>query len=152
MQKTQHNQTVAGGLVSFLRITPEHGVIEVGHIHYANRLQKTPAATEAMYLMMNYVFEELGYRRYEWKCNALNAPSKQSAERLGFTYEGTFRQALISKGLNRDSAWFSILDSEWPKQKNAFEAWLDQSNFSGNGTQKQNLAFFKRNFVEESHE
>lgn len=117
------------GTASFLRIDPPSGVIEVGWIAWSPLLQKTPLATEAMYLMMRRVFDELGYRRYEWKCNALNAPSMRAAERLGFTYEGTFRQAAVVKGRNRDTAWFSILDTEWPRARAAFEAWLAPSNF-----------------------
>lgn len=100
-------------------------------------------ASEAMFLMMGRVFDELGYRRYEWKCDALNAPSRRAAERLGFVYEGTFRQAVIYKGRNRDTAWFSITDSEWPALKAAFEAWLDPSNFDADGRQKRALASFR---------
>ncbi|MDQ2732857.1 MAG: GNAT family N-acetyltransferase, partial [Armatimonadota bacterium] len=110
-----------------------------GHVHYSPRLQRTPAATEAMILMMGRVFE-LGYRRYEWKCDALNAASRAAAERLGFVYEGTFRQAFVYKGRNRDTAWFSILDSEWPRLKAAFEKWLDPSNFDGEGKQRVRLS------------
>jgi len=128
------------GVASYLRITPEVGVIEVGHINYSPALQKTPAATEAMYLMMARVFEELGYRRYEWKCNALNEGSCRAAERLGFTFEGVFRQATISKGRNRDTAWYSILDSEWPEARAAFKVWLDPANFDAEGKQKRRLA------------
>lgn len=117
------------GTASYLRIDPPVGVVEVGWITWSPLLQKTPMATEAMYLMMRRVFDELGYRRYEWKCNNLNAGSKTAAERLGFTFEGLFRQASIVKGRSRDTAWFSILDDEWPKAKAAFEAWLDPSNF-----------------------
>lgn len=123
------------GIASHLRIDPKNGVIEVGHIHFSPLLQRSPAATEAMYLMMKRAFDELGYRRYEWKCDALNLPSRRAAERLGFTYEGTFRQALVSKGRNRDTAWFSILDSEWPTLKTRLEAWLDPSNFNAEGQQ-----------------
>lgn len=129
----------AAGLASYLRMAPNYGCIEVGHIHFSRLLQRTPAATEAMYLLMRYVFDELGYRRYEWKCDALNGPSRRAAERLGFTYEGLFRQHLVYKGRNRDTAWFSILDSEWPALKARFEAWLDPSNFAENGTQKIRL-------------
>ena len=130
----------AAGVASYLRIEPPAGVIEVGHINYAPRLQRTPAATEAMYLMMARVFDELGYRRYEWKCDALNASSRRAAERLGFTYEGTFRQATVYKDRNRDSAWFSILDREWPALKRAFEAWLDPANFDHRGVQRSRLS------------
>lgn len=127
------------GLVSYLRIEPSAGVIEVGHIHFSSALQKTPMATEAMYLMMRHAFDELGYRRYEWKCDALNEGSKQAAARLGLTYEGTFRQATIYKGRNRDTAWFSIIDSEWPHQKAAFERWLKPYNFDKNNRQHYSL-------------
>ncbi len=131
------------GIASYLRIEPEVGVIEVGHINYSPELQKTPAATEAMYLMMKRVFDELGYRRYEWKCDLLNAGSKSAAERLGFSYEGIFRQATMYKNRNRDTAWFSILDSEWSAMKKAFESWLEPSNFHPNGQQIKRLADFR---------
>jgi RimJ/RimL family protein N-acetyltransferase len=130
---------VAIGLASYLRIFPEIGSIEVGHIHYSTRLQRTRAATEAMYLMMRRAFDELGYRRYEWKCDALNAPSRSAAERLGFTYEGTFRKHTIYKGRNRDTAWYSIVDDEWPRLRAAFDAWLDPANFDATGRQKRSL-------------
>jgi RimJ/RimL family protein N-acetyltransferase len=129
----------ATGVAALLRIDPHNGVIEVGHINYSPRLQRTPAATEAMALMMRRVFEELGYRRYEWKCDALNAPSRAAAQRLGFQYEGTFRQAIVYKGRNRDSAWFSILDREWPALREAFERWLDPANFDAAGRQRSRL-------------
>ena len=132
------------GVASLMRIEPRMGVIEVGHINYAPALQRTPAATEAMYLLMRRVFEELGYRRYEWKCDDLNEPSKAAARRLGFTYEGLFRQAVIYKGRNRDTAWFSILDREWPALKQAYENWLDPSNFDRAGRQKASLAALVR--------
>jgi RimJ/RimL family protein N-acetyltransferase len=127
------------GVASYLRIDPAMGVIEVGHLAFSPALQKRPAATEAMYLMMRRAFEELGYRRYEWKCDSWNAPSCRAAERLGFRYEGTFRQAVVMKGRNRDNAWFSILDGEWPALKQAFEAWLDPANFEATGTQRRRL-------------
>jgi RimJ/RimL family protein N-acetyltransferase len=130
----------AVGVASYLRIDPACGVIEVGHIHFSPAMQARPIATEAMYLMMARAFDELGYRRYEWKCDALNAPSQSAAQRLGFTYEGTFRQATIYKGRNRDTAWYSILDSEWPALKTAFEAWLDPANFDADGRQRQRLS------------
>jgi len=129
----------AMGLASFLRVEPEAGTIEVGHINYAPALQRTPTATEAMHLMMRRVFEELGYRRYEWKCDALNRPSQTAARRLGFTYEGTFRQATVYKGRNRDTAWYSILDREWPAIDRAFTDWLDPDNFDGDGQQRARL-------------
>jgi RimJ/RimL family protein N-acetyltransferase len=128
------------GVASYLRIEPAVGVIEVGHIAYAPALQRTPAATEAMYLMMQRVFDELGYRRYEWKCDALNAPSRRAAERLGFTFEGVFRQATLYKGRNRDTAWYAVLDREWPERKAAFEAWLDPGNFDAEGRQRARLS------------
>jgi len=123
------------GLAAFMRIEPEHGAIEVGSILYTPALQKTRGATEAMYLMARHVFEELGYRRYEWKCNALNEASRRAALRLGFTFEGVFRQHMIVKGRNRDTAWFSMLDHEWPARKAGFERWLDPSNFDATGRQ-----------------
>ena len=129
----------AVGHAAYMRIEPAHRVIEVGSILYTPRLQRTIGATEAMYLMARHVFEDLGYRRYEWKCNALNAPSRGAALRLGFTFEGVFRQHMIVKGRNRDTAWFSMLDSEWPKRKIAFEKWLDPLNFDANGRQKLSL-------------
>jgi len=129
----------AVGIATYLRIQPQHGVVEVGAISYAPCLQKTPAATEAMYLMMRQVFEVWGYRRYEWKCDDLNAASKRAAERLGFSYDGLFRQAIIYKGRNRDTAWYSILDKDWPRIKAALEAWLDPANFDEAGTQKRRL-------------
>ncbi len=130
------------GLASFLRINPEAGCIEVGHIHFSPLLKNTTMATEAMYLMMKRVFDELGYRRYEWKCDALNEPSMQAAKRLGFTYEGTFRQAAIYKQRNRDTAWFSITDHEWPGIKDSFEQWLDPKNFDSSGSQMRSLASY----------
>ncbi len=130
----------ACGVASYLRIDPPFGVIEVGHINFAPRLQNTRAATEAMYLMMRRVFDELGYRRYEWKCNALNARSCRAAERLGFRHEGIFRQATISKGRNRDTAWYAILDRDWPAVRQAFEAWLDPDNFDADGRQRASLS------------
>jgi RimJ/RimL family protein N-acetyltransferase len=130
------------GVASYLRIEPAVGVIEVGHINYAPPLQRSPAATEAMYLMMRRVFEELGYRRYEWKCDSLNAPSRRAALRLGFTFEGIFRQATLYKGRNRDTAWYSIIDTEWPSLKRGFERWLDPANFDAAGRQRQPLSAF----------
>ena len=123
-----------------MRIDPAHGVIETGHLNYSPLLQKKPAATEAMFLLMRRVFDELGYRRYEWKCDALNAPSRAAAERLGFIYEGLFRQATVYKGRNRDTAWFSIIDGEWPALKRAYEAWLDPANFDAGGKQLRSLS------------
>ena len=128
------------GYASYLRIDAKSGVIEVGHINYTPLMQRQPAGTEAMYLMMRRVFDELGYRRYEWKCNALNAPSRAAAVRFGFTFEGIFRQAWVVKGHNRDTAWYSIIDTEWSAQKAAFERWLAPANFDANGNQRESLA------------
>jgi RimJ/RimL family protein N-acetyltransferase len=113
--------------------------IEVGNINYAPLLQRRPAATEAMYLMLRHAFDDLGYRRYEWKCDALNAPSRAAALRLGFTFEGIFRQAIVTKGRNRDTAWFAIIDSDWPALRARFEAWLRPENFSASGEQLTRL-------------
>lgn len=127
-----------GGVASYLRIAPESGSIEVGHIHYSPRLQRTPAATEAMYLLMKRAFE-LGYRRYEWKCDALNSPSRAAAQRLGFSFEGIFRQATVYKGRNRDTAWYAVIDAEWPALREAFETWLAAENFDDQGRQRTRL-------------
>jgi RimJ/RimL family protein N-acetyltransferase len=126
--------------LTLLRIEPEMRVIEVGHVLYSPLLQRTPLGTETQYLLARYVFETLGYRRYEWKCNSLNEASRRAALRYGFVYEGTFRQHLISKGRNRDNSWFSMLDSEWPARKANFERWLAPENFDGKGRQKVSLA------------
>ena len=133
----------AAGIASYLRINPAAGSIEVGHINYAPALQKTPAATEAMYLMMKRAFE-LGYRRYEWKCDALNAGSRSAAQRLGLSFEGVFRQATTYKGRNRDTAWYAAIDSEWPTLCDAFERWLDRANFDGDGRQRSSLSELTR--------
>lgn len=130
----------AAGYASYMRMDPANGAIEVGNILMTPSLQRTTAATEAMYLMARHVFEDLGYRRYEWKCNANNAPSRRAALRYGFTFEGIFRQHMIVKGHNRDTAWFSMLDSEWPARKAAFESWLDPANFDTDGRQRKCLA------------
>jgi RimJ/RimL family protein N-acetyltransferase len=135
----------AVGVASYLRIDPKFGVIETGHIHYAPRLQRTRAATEAMYLLARRVFDELGYRRYEWKCDGLNGPSRKAAARLGFSYEGIFRQATIYKGRNRDTAWFAMIDREWPALKAAYETWLSPANFDAGGKQKQSLGALTAN-------
>lgn len=129
------NTGKAVGLASYLRINPGDGVIETGHIHYSPLLQRTAMATETMYLMMKRAFDELGYRRYEWKCDALNAPSKKAAMRLGFEFEGTFRQLTMYKGRNRDTAWYAIIDKDWPIMKARFERWLSPENFDRNGQQ-----------------
>ncbi len=133
-----HATGVAVGVASYMRIVPEHGCIEVGHINFSPALQRTPVATEAMYLMMRHVFE-LGYRRYEWKCDSLNAPSRAAAQRLGFSFEGVFRNAIVYKGRSRDTAWYSITDSEWPAIRAAFEHWLDPANFDAHGSQRVQL-------------
>lgn len=131
---------LASGVACFMRIDPKAGVIEVGGIAFAPRLQRSIVATEAMYLMMRRAFDELGYRRYEWKCDALNQPSRAAAKRFGFRYEGTFSQATIYKGRNRDTAWFSITDREWPNVKAAMEMWLDPKNFDAQGRQRLSLS------------
>ena len=128
----------ATGVAAYLRIAADAGSIEVGHINFSPLLQRTAAATEAMYLMMKRVFA-LGYRRYEWKCDALNAPSRAAAVRLGFTFEGVFRQALVYKGRNRDTAWYSVIDTEWPSIRDAFERWLAPENFDPAGAQRTPL-------------
>lgn len=134
---------LAAGYASYLRIEPTHGVIEVGNILLSPSLQRTTAATEAMYLMARHVFDDLGYHRYEWKCNALNEPSRHAAQRLGFTFEGIFRQHMVVKGKNRDTAWFAMLNHEWPARKRAFEAWLDPANFDPEGRQRRTLESFQ---------
>lgn len=131
------------GVASYLRITPAAGSIEVGHLLYAPRLQRQPAATEAMFLMMQQAFE-LGYRRYEWKCDALNAASRAAAQRLGLSFEGIFRQATVYKGRSRDTAWYAAIDSEWLALRTAFQSWLDPSNFDANGQQRTRLAELMR--------
>jgi RimJ/RimL family protein N-acetyltransferase len=128
------------GWAAYLRIEPVHRSIEVGYILYSPGLRRTAGATEAMYLMARHAFEDLGYRRYEWKCNALNEASRRAALRLGFCYEGVFRQHMIVKGRNRDTAWFSMIDSEWPARKAALEEWLSPANFDTTGAQKRSLS------------
>jgi len=130
----------AVGRLTFMRIDPTHGVIETGSILFGPDLARTPGATEAIYLQARHAFEDLGYRRFEWKCNALNLPSRHAAERLGFTYEGLFRQHMVVKGENRDTAWYAMLDAEWPLRKSAFERWLDAANFDETGRQRASLA------------
>lgn len=127
------------GTFALMRIEPAHRVIEVGHVLYPPVLQRSIAGTEAMYLLARHVFDTLGYRRFEWKCNNANEASKRAALRYGFTFEGVFRQHMIVKGQNRDTAWYSLLDSEWPRAKEAFERWLDPSNFDASGRQRQRL-------------
>ena len=128
------------GVASFLRIAPQHGVIEIGHIWFGAALQRTPAATEAIFLMARHAFDDLGYRRLEWKCDAANLRSRRAAERFGFRFEGVFRQHMVVKGRNRDTAWYALLDSEWPRARKAFEAWLDAGNFDADGRQRSALA------------
>jgi RimJ/RimL family protein N-acetyltransferase len=130
------------GVASFMRIVPEFGVIEIGNIWFGAPLQRTTAATEAIYLLARHAFDALGYRRLEWKCNALNEASRRAALRFGFTFEGVFRNHMVVKGRNRDTAWYSIIDSEWPRIRTAFERWLAAENFDAAGRQRQPLAAF----------
>lgn len=130
----------AVGTLALMRIDPANGVVEVGHVTFSPLLQRTPISTEAQYLLMKRVFDELGYRRYEWKCDSLNAPSRATAQRLGFTFEGIFRQAVVYKGRSRDTAWFSLLDSEWPARRAMFERWLSPDNFDAQGQQRRRLS------------
>jgi len=139
----------AAGVAAFLRIDPANGVIEIGHLNFSPRLQRTRAATEAIALMLRRAFDELGYRRVEWKCDSLNAASRRAAERFGFTFEGVFRQAMVYKGRNRDTAWYSIVDREWPPLRAAFEAWLAPENFDEQGRQRRRLAEFRKISAEE---
>jgi RimJ/RimL family protein N-acetyltransferase len=127
------------GVASYLRIVPEHGSIEIGNIWFGPQLQRTTAATEAIYLLARHAFDELGYRRLEWKCNSLNAPSRRAAERFGFTFEGVFRNHLVIKGRNRDTAWYAIVDEDWPAIRTGFETWLAADNFGSAGSQKRPL-------------
>jgi RimJ/RimL family protein N-acetyltransferase len=129
----------AVGIVSYLRIEPEHACTEIGHIWFGASLQRTPAATEVVYLLARHAFDDLGNRRLEWKCDAANARSRRAAERFGFTFEGVFRQHMIVNGRNRDTAWFSIVDGEWPEVRVAFERWLDPANFDADGRQRTPL-------------
>ena len=134
------------GRQTLMRIDPTYGVIEIGNIYWGPIMSRKPAATEAQFLFMKYIFDELGYRRYEWKCNNRNEPSKRAAERFGFKFEGIFRQHLIVKGENRDTAWYSIIDKEWPALRKAYEVWLDPANFDGDGQQKRRLEDFRAEF------
>jgi RimJ/RimL family protein N-acetyltransferase len=127
------------GRQTLMRIEPAHGVIEIGNIYWGPLVSRKPAATEAQFLFMRYIFDDLGYRRYEWKCNNANEPSKRAAERFGFQFEGVFRQNLVVKGQNRDTAWYSIIDKEWPALKRAYQEWLDPVNFDSEGRQKRRL-------------
>lgn len=132
------------GMASYLRITPQYGVIEIGHIWFGTPLQRTAAATEAIYLLASHAFDDLGYRRLEWKCNALNAASRRAAERFGFAFEGVFRNHLVIKGRNRDTAWYAITDAEWPAIRGAFEDWLAPANFDADGRQRRALSELMR--------
>jgi RimJ/RimL family protein N-acetyltransferase len=132
------------GTAALMRIDPLHGSLEVGSINFSPRLRRTVAATESMYLMMRLAFDELGYRRYEWKCDSLNEASRAAAERYGFSFEGIFRNAVVYKGRNRDTAWYAITDREWPRVRSAFEAWLDADNFDERGHQKRGLRELRR--------
>ncbi|HMN50665.1 MAG TPA: GNAT family protein [Xanthobacteraceae bacterium] len=133
----------AVGFATLMEIRPQHRVIEVGNILYSPQLQRTPLATEVQYLLARYAFEDLRNRRYEWKCNALNEPSRRAALRYGFTFEGIFHQHMIVKGRNRDTAWYAMMDHEWPSRKAAFEAWLAPGNFDAHGRQKKSLEAFR---------
>ncbi len=134
------------GRQTLMRIDPAFGVIEIGNIYWGPLVSRRPAATEAQFLFAQYVFDELGYRRYEWKCNNRNEPSKRAAERFGFKFEGIFRQHLVVKGENRYTAWYSIIDKEWPALRKAYEAWLDPANFDGDGQQKRRLEDIRAEF------
>ncbi len=142
---------VPAGVASYLNIVPQHGSIEIGHINLSPALQHTREATEALFLMMRHAVDDLGNRRLEWKCNALNAASRSAAERLGFTFEGIFRQHLVVKGRNRDSAWYSIVDGEWPHLREAFLTWLNDDNFTAKGAQKKALSELTQAALSEAH-
>ena len=129
----------AEGVAAYMRADPANGVIEIGSIHYSDRLKRSRVTTEAMFLFARHVFDDLGYRRYEWKCDSLNAPSRKTAARLGFQFEGIFRQHMVVKGRSRDTAWFAIIDKDWPALKAAYEAWLSPENFSMDGRQRRSL-------------
>ena len=133
----------ARGMASYLRMDPQNGVIEIGHIWFAPALQRTRQATEAIFLLSRHAFDDLGYRRLEWKCDSLNGPSRRAAERFGFTYEGIFRQHMVTKGRNRDTAWYAMTDGEWPVRRAAFEAWLAPENFDQEGRQRTSLAEYR---------
>jgi RimJ/RimL family protein N-acetyltransferase len=135
----ERNSGKAVGTLALMRIDPANGVIEVGFVTFAPLLKRTPVSSEAQYLLMKHVFDELGYRRYEWKCDSLNAPSRQAAGRLGFQFEGIFRQAVVYKGRSRDTAWFAIIDRDWPVQRATFEKWLAPENFDADGQQRLSL-------------
>lgn len=135
--------SVTRGIASYLRMVPQHGVIEIGHLLFTPALQRTRQATEAIYVMSRHAFDDLGYRRLEWKCNALNEPSRRAADRFGFTFEGVFRHHMVVKGRNRDTAWYSITDGEWPSRRGAFEAWLAPENFDASGRQRRALTDYR---------
>lgn len=137
----------AVGTLALMRIDPANGVIEVGHVTFSPLLKRTPVSTEAQFLLMRHVFDDLGYRRYEWKCDSLNAPSRKTAERLGFTFEGIFRQAIVYKGRSRDTAWFSIIDQEWPTRRAAFERWLSPDNFDTDALQRESLGAVREKLI-----
>lgn len=130
----------AEGIASFMRVDPRHGQVEVAGVLFGHGLQRTRAATEAIHLLMQHVFEDLGYRRFEWKCDSLNEPSRRAATRLGFTYEGRFRNHMVVKGRNRDTDWYSVTDGEWPAVRAAHERWLDPANFDADGVQRSSLS------------
>ncbi len=130
----------ACGRQAFMRMAPEHGSIEIGNIYWGSAIARTPVATEALYLFADHAFTELGYRRFEWKCDALNAPSRRAASRFGFTFEGQFRRAVIVRGRTRDTAWYSIIDEEWPRLRAGYERWLAEENFAADGQQLSPLA------------
>ncbi len=134
----------AVGRLTFMRVDTAHGVIETGSILFGPDLARTPGATEAIYLQARHAFDDLGYRRFEWKCNALNAPSRRAADRFGFAFEGIFRQHMVVKGESRDTAWFAMIDAEWPTRRTAFERWLDPANFDSDGRQRESLATLQR--------
>jgi RimJ/RimL family protein N-acetyltransferase len=133
----------ARGMASYLRIEPEHGVIEIGHIWFAPSMQRSRPATEAIFLLARHAFDDLGYRRLEWKCSSVNSPSRRAAERFGFTFEGIFRQHMVVKGRSRDTAWYAMTDGEWPIRRAAFEAWLAPENFDPDGRQRRPLAEYR---------
>jgi RimJ/RimL family protein N-acetyltransferase len=141
----------ARGMASYLRIEPTHGVIEIGHIWFAPAMQRSRQATEAIFLLARHAFDDLGYRRLEWKCDSLNAPSRRAAERFGFVFEGVFRQHMVVKGRNRDTAWYAITDGEWPLRRAAFEAWLSPENFDDAGSQRRSLAEYRPRSNDKSH-
>ena len=141
----------ARGMASYLRIEAEHGVIEIGHIWFAPALQRTRQATEAIFMLARHAFDDLGYRRLEWKCSSLNVPSRRAAERFGFVFEGVFRQHMVVKGRNRDTAWYSMTDGEWPDQRSAFEEWLAPGNFDQEGRQLRSLAEYRSRSTDKDH-